>query len=442
MVQDENATVTTAIFEDETQLSQSRKDDVNTVQVRLCNCAAADPYYTDNENEELVFCPVTYSHCAIPSSEQEQNSHDNNISYTLPPVGCSNQSKEHTLADRTWRLIIVSYSILILGLVGTNKGWHAMNYCLNFCLPQNRHNDSIVNHLLRRNRYLATQQILNYLRDYIDELGEDYLPEYNNTGGRTNRRRRRNNDNGIDEQETTNDTPPPPPNCLELKTRIYKRTRAASVADSSASSTAATTTISSSPSCSSFISDEEKQQNSVVGSDAGYSSSSSNDNNISDCCSASNGDSVVAGEDDDHTCTICFAELVSGDRVGALSCNHIFHVECLKEWLSCRNVCPLCLQENVATLTYHPHEHCTDDENDPSPSSLSSPANSILPEPPLLPPQEEEEQQQESSPETEAEGATAATEASGIISAMTDISEREDVDSELSSNDEGNSTAT
>ena len=37
-----------------------------------------------------------------------------------------------------------------------------------------------------------------------------------------------------------------------------------------------------------------------------------------------------------------FVPLEEGDRVGALECQHNFHVDCLKSWLSRRNACPLC----------------------------------------------------------------------------------------------------
>lgn len=50
-----------------------------------------------------------------------------------------------------------------------------------------------------------------------------------------------------------------------------------------------------------------------------------------------------------NACTICFAPINEGDRIGDLPCKHGFHVECLKGWLVRRNVCPLCLQSNVAT---------------------------------------------------------------------------------------------
>jgi len=65
---------------------------------------------------------------------------------------------------------------------------------------------------------------------------------------------------------------------------------------------------------------------------------------------------VDASEWDDNTCAICYVPIEDGDRVGALPCGHIFHVDpCLKHWLSRRNVCPLCLQENIATPQFeHP----------------------------------------------------------------------------------------
>lgn len=43
-------------------------------------------------------------------------------------------------------------------------------------------------------------------------------------------------------------------------------------------------------------------------------------------------------------CSICFVELENGDRIGALDCQHTFHSDCLKSWLSRRNACPLCSQ--------------------------------------------------------------------------------------------------
>lgn len=55
-------------------------------------------------------------------------------------------------------------------------------------------------------------------------------------------------------------------------------------------------------------------------------------------------------EHDTHSFAICYVSIVQGDRVGVQpQCNHVFHVDCLKVWLSRRNVCPLCLSKDVAT---------------------------------------------------------------------------------------------
>jgi len=54
-------------------------------------------------------------------------------------------------------------------------------------------------------------------------------------------------------------------------------------------------------------------------------------------------------DDDTFECTICLTEVEEGDRVGILSCQHIFHAECLQQWISRRNVCPLCQDPNIAS---------------------------------------------------------------------------------------------
>lgn len=58
-------------------------------------------------------------------------------------------------------------------------------------------------------------------------------------------------------------------------------------------------------------------------------------------------------DDCDQTdCAICLATIEKEDRVGQLLCQHLFHVGCLKIWLRERNVCPLCLSEDITTPKY------------------------------------------------------------------------------------------
>ncbi|OEU14457.1 hypothetical protein FRACYDRAFT_165323, partial [Fragilariopsis cylindrus CCMP1102] len=47
----------------------------------------------------------------------------------------------------------------------------------------------------------------------------------------------------------------------------------------------------------------------------------------------------------DNLCSICLCELVDGDIVGDIPCNHYFHKDCLKEWLMKSNLCPFCRKE-------------------------------------------------------------------------------------------------
>jgi Ring finger domain len=51
---------------------------------------------------------------------------------------------------------------------------------------------------------------------------------------------------------------------------------------------------------------------------------------------------------DADVCAICIETIEHNDRVGALPCQHAFHVGCLKSWIRKRNVCPLCQTPNVA----------------------------------------------------------------------------------------------
>ncbi|GKD43559.1 E3 ubiquitin protein ligase RING1 [Tanacetum coccineum] len=42
------------------------------------------------------------------------------------------------------------------------------------------------------------------------------------------------------------------------------------------------------------------------------------------------------------SCSICLKKYKEGQEVGILHCSHEFHADCIKHWLSCKNVCPLC----------------------------------------------------------------------------------------------------
>jgi hypothetical protein len=51
-------------------------------------------------------------------------------------------------------------------------------------------------------------------------------------------------------------------------------------------------------------------------------------------------------------CAICLDRLVQGDVIGDIPCEHVFHKQCLKEWLRKFNRCPLCQRSGVATPNF------------------------------------------------------------------------------------------
>lgn len=60
-------------------------------------------------------------------------------------------------------------------------------------------------------------------------------------------------------------------------------------------------------------------------------------------------DELKQSEEDEHfDCTICLAPVEDGEKVGVLPCSHIFHAECLGQWIQRRNVCPLCQAAEIA----------------------------------------------------------------------------------------------
>lgn len=42
------------------------------------------------------------------------------------------------------------------------------------------------------------------------------------------------------------------------------------------------------------------------------------------------------------SCPICCTEFSTGETAVALSCKHLYHEECIMEWLKAENTCPIC----------------------------------------------------------------------------------------------------
>jgi len=53
---------------------------------------------------------------------------------------------------------------------------------------------------------------------------------------------------------------------------------------------------------------------------------------------------VTVAETMDRTCSICIAEIQTGEAVRQIPCHHLFHVACLDQWLQINARCPNCVQ--------------------------------------------------------------------------------------------------
>lgn len=52
---------------------------------------------------------------------------------------------------------------------------------------------------------------------------------------------------------------------------------------------------------------------------------------------------------EETSCAICLEEYKSMDKVGMIrNCGHVYHVDCIKKWLSMKNMCPICKAPAVA----------------------------------------------------------------------------------------------
>ena len=59
--------------------------------------------------------------------------------------------------------------------------------------------------------------------------------------------------------------------------------------------------------------------------------------------------SKIVDDYNEDLCSICLDDIKDGDRIGDLKvCNHLFHSDCLKNWLRKSNKCPLCQKQDLA----------------------------------------------------------------------------------------------
>ena len=278
----------------------------------------------------------------------------------MRPPACFSVGDHTTFARSIWPMLIISYAFLTTFLLCSRSGRNALGFCSKCVMPE--YNHRLVNRIIEQQPSTANTIILRSLREE-QEQRELAAPPPEQAAIQTRQQQqpwrvwryriRRNNEfvldlgpdewalllrdpatlavmEMMDDRLNDNDAEPvaPTPTSLKLRTKVY-----------------------------------HSRKNDILLEDEGLRLGNENVDNDIELAPLSNkqdGNVVIgAGRRElenahkkhhSRDCTICYSPVNDGDRVGALpSCNHIFHVDCLKVWLARRNVCPLCLSEGIAT---------------------------------------------------------------------------------------------
>ena len=270
------------------QVNHNHSDSTGSVRyfsARRCECADRLEY--DRE----YYCKSSVSHCAVPSIWSTSR---------RTPV-CLDDDPRRDAIRYIFLFVLALYLMILSCLLCTENGRGIFHGIITLCCYR-PWNTRLVRQIQQHDQRRTNRLLRSYWRRRRLLLERQYREMINNRNDQTSNNNNNNNDAAAQDNNNNNVAlepeeieERPKPTHLALRTRIYHR------GDYYPSK---------------GVESVEKKR----GQD----------------------DFVVDDDEEEHACTICFGPLVEGDRVGALDCGHVFHVECLKTWLSRRNACPLC----------------------------------------------------------------------------------------------------
>jgi Ring finger domain len=290
--------------------SNSIKKNPKKIQVRPCWCITLN-------NQYPVFCPTRFDTCRVESGLT---------------VTCINLVPEQSA--NWWPFLspiaIVLTCTIVCFCCGTLRGQSCRDYItlLFYAIL-----DGCTHHHHRRQQQRYYNQQLERIAQRMQQRNPSWIRTLLTSGiERELRHRSSPGDDNVDNSWIL------PPIRLELQTRIYHRPSMTNVHDNQS--------IQSEDDEENFMVKIENQQTIQVMD----LQNGAEKNDVTIHPSLDNDLTSVTSDEDGELCVICFTNLKEGDRVGNISCNHLFHVNCLKEWLKKKNECPLCSATSIAVL--------------------------------------------------------------------------------------------
>eukprot|EP00956_Cyclotella_meneghiniana_P003453 scaffold4205_cov75-Cyclotella_meneghiniana.AAC.2 len=252
-----------------------------------CDCTGRLP--TNNN----FYCPVTSKSCEV------WNGYGSGEEYT---VTCTSENWMVAYARYMWYYLIFWFAFLSLSLLLTAPGQHAVKYIISRKFPSinSRLVDLIVE--LESSRQIQTQMSIAHER-YLQRRREGWVIGY------------------------------------RLKTKRYneneKRDKDKPEADCKAS--VQNEHINEADNANEEPVEEEKEPDVNI----------NQTEDISQTNQQSSGLQRTDSKEPD-TCTICLLDIEEGEKIADVQCGHMFHADCLSEWILKKNACPLCSYQGVA----------------------------------------------------------------------------------------------
>jgi len=308
------------------------KEDNETIEMRECDCASPDRF-----PELRFFCPLNKSFCWVPRTSSKA------------PV-CLNIEQKQQRAKDVWPFCLGLFALTSVCLLCTPNGSEALRFLCSLLLPCGWTNKLYARYLLRRDPPRAHAMIRSWVErrsGLLEQRYHEVVVEAEAQQGAVAAAEAQNPANNSLSNNTGGNN--------SNNTTLVHRQR------SGRSSTSRQNIGSRQNSSASVILDDVEEalvQESHIQHEQNRTSlrlktrkfKETKGEDETTCNGLLSEEEVFDDLKNSTSCAICFGPIERGDVVGDIPCQHILHKECLKVWLKRRNVCPLCLRADIATL--------------------------------------------------------------------------------------------